>query len=171
MKVTLLLSALLATLALYLPQALATGQTDANSEEPTASSTPASGDLVGSVMSQLGLSQSQAEGGLGSLFGLAKSNLGDDSFGPIADAVPNMDSLLSAAPSADSGSGMSGLLSKAGSLGSSLQGGAQVYDAFEKLGISKELAQPMVGIVKDYLDSTAGEGTADLLMQGVGTLM
>ena len=128
-------------------------------------------DLVGSVMSQLGLNKSQAEGGLGSLLSLAKSTLGGDDFGSIANAIPGIDSLLSAAPALDNESGMSGLLAKAGDLGSSLQGGAQVYDAFEKLGISKELAAPMVDIVKGYLDSNAGEGTTDMLMKGLGAIL
>ncbi|AQS35524.1 Protein of unknown function VcgC/VcgE (DUF2780) [Shewanella psychrophila] len=132
---------------------------------------PQSDDLVGSVMSQLGLNKSQAEGGLGSLLSLAKSTLGGDDFSSIADAIPGIDGLLSAAPALDNESGMSGLLAKAGDLGSSLQGGAQVYDAFEKLGISKELAAPMVDIVKGYLDSNAGEGTTDMLMKGLGAIL
>ena len=128
-------------------------------------------NLVGSVMSQLGLNQNQAEGGLGSLLSLAKTTLGSDSFGPIAEAIPGIDGLLSAAPQLDNDSGMSGLVSMAGDLGSSLQGGAQVYDSFEKLGISKELAMPMVDIVKGYLDANAGAGTTDLLMQGLGAIL
>ncbi|WP_428618124.1 DUF2780 domain-containing protein [Shewanella sp.] len=138
--------------------------------QPTATQTQ-NNDLVGSVMSQLSLNQNQAEGGLGSLLSLAKTTLGGDSFGPIAEAIPGIDGLLSAAPQLDSDSGMSGLLSKAGDLGSSLQGGAKVYDSFEKLGISKELAMPMVDIVKGYLDANAGAGTTDLLMQGLGAIL
>ncbi len=138
--------------------------------QPTATQTQ-NNDLVGSVMSQLGLNQNQAEGGLGSLLSLAQTTLGGDSFGPIAEAIPGIDGLLSAAPQLDSDSGMSGLLSKAGDLGSSLQGGAKVYDSFEKLGISKELAMPMVDIVKGYLDANAGAGTTDLLMQGLGAIL
>ncbi len=132
---------------------------------------PQSNDLVGNVMSQLGLNQSQAEGGLGSLFSLAQSTLGNNDFGSIASAIPNMDSLLSAAPAIDNESGISGLLSQAGNLGASLQGGAQIYDAFEKLGISKELAVPMIDVVKGYLDANAGSGTTDLLIKGLGAIL
>ncbi|WP_394202537.1 DUF2780 domain-containing protein [Shewanella waksmanii] len=130
-----------------------------------------SSGLVDSVMSQLGLNQNQAEGGLGSLLALAQSTLGNEQFSPIANAIPGIDTLLSAAPEVDNTSGMSGLLAKAGDLGSSLQGGAQVYDAFEQLGISKELAAPMVDILKGYVDTHAGAGTTDLLMQGLGALL
>ncbi|QFU20646.1 DUF2780 domain-containing protein [Shewanella eurypsychrophilus] len=128
-------------------------------------------DLVSSVMTQLGLNQSQAEGGLGSLLSLAQSSLNSNEFGSIASAIPGVDALLSAAPELDNESGMSGLLAKAGDFGSSLQGGAQVYDAFEKLGISKELAAPMIDIVKGYLDANAGDGTTDMLMKGLGAIL
>ncbi|MCG9697888.1 DUF2780 domain-containing protein [Shewanella sp. Isolate11] len=177
MKLSTVIPAVLATLLLNIAPASAgwldaiTDKTTTETKATATASDNQSSDLVSSVMSQLGLNETQAEGGLGSLFTLAKSTLGNDSFAPIADAVPGMDSLLSAAPATDSSSGMSGLLSKAGDLGSSLQGGAQVYDSFEKLGISKELAQPMVDIVKGYLDTHAGDGTTDLLMQGLGAIM
>ncbi|MFT5235868.1 MAG: hypothetical protein ACI90A_001232 [Shewanella sp.] len=128
-------------------------------------------NLVSNVMSQLGLNQSQAEGGLGSLLTLAKSSLGGNDFSSIASAIPDINQLLSAAPTVDNESGMSGLLSKAGDLGASLQGGAQVYDAFEKLGISKDLAAPMINIVKGYLDTHAGNGTSDLLMKGLSAVL
>ena len=128
-------------------------------------------DLVGSVMSQLGLNQQQAEGGLGSLLGLAKTNLDGNDFSTLTNSIPNADGLLAAVPSLDSSSGMSGLLSKAGDLGSSLQGSAMVYDAFEKLGISKDLVAPMIDIAKNYLESSGSEGTVDLLAKGLGSLL
>ncbi|GIU29815.1 DUF2780 domain-containing protein [Shewanella schlegeliana] len=130
-----------------------------------------SSDLVGTVMSQLGLSQTQAEGGLGSLLSLAQSSLGSSEFSSIADSIPGIDGLLDAVPKLDNDSGMSGLLSKAGGLGESLQGGAMVYDAFEQLGISKELAAPMIDIVKGYLDTNGSAGTSELLMQGLNSIL
>ncbi|MGI2065985.1 DUF2780 domain-containing protein [Shewanella sp. MF08487] len=130
-----------------------------------------SNDLVGNVMSQLGLNQTQAEGGLGSLLGLAQSSLGTTDYSTLAASIPNADSLLAAAPTLDSASGVSGLLSKAGNLGSSLQSSAMVFDAFEKLGISKDLAMPMINIAKSYLDANGAEGTSDLLTKGLSSLL
>ncbi|MCH1926264.1 DUF2780 domain-containing protein [Shewanella sp. C32] len=135
------------------------------------STTEASSDLVSSVMSQLNLNQNQAEGGLGSLLTMAQSSLSSSDFSQISSAIPNASSLLAAAPSVDNKSGLSGLLSKAGNVGSSLQGSAMVYDAFEKLGISKEMIAPMVDILKNYLQSQGGTGTASLLTQGLGALL
>ncbi|MFQ6372037.1 DUF2780 domain-containing protein [Shewanella sp. YIC-542] len=137
----------------------------------TTTSNPQSADLVGSVMSQLNLSQTQAEGGLGSLLNLAKTNLQPGQFSHIADSIPNVGNLLSAAPSAGSDSGLGNLLSKAGNLSDTLQGSAMVYDAFNKLGISKELIAPMAEILKNYLSQSADNNTASLLTQGLGALL
>lgn len=143
-----------------------TGTTPKAETTQTATQTQ-SNDLVGNVMSQLGLNQTQAEGGLGSLLGLAKSNLGSSDFSTLTNSIPNADALLAAVPALDSGSGMSGLLSKAGDLGSSLQGSAMVYDAFEKLGIPKDLVAPMIDIAKNYLQTPESQ---ELLMKGLGSL-
>jgi hypothetical protein len=141
-------------------------QTIAQSE-----TTEQSSALVGNVMSQLGLSQPQAEGGLGSLLSLAQSNLSENDFGQLSDSIPNADGLLAAVPALSSNNSMSGLLSKAGDLGSALQGSAMVYDAFEKLGISKEYITPMANIAKSYLQQSGGDGTVDLLMKGLGSVL
>lgn len=167
----LLTATFLAMLSLVSTQATAYGL-DSLTEVTNAISKPSeSSDLVGTVMSQLGLSQDQAEGGLGSLLSLAQSSLGSSDFSSISDSIPGIDGLLGAVPELDNESGMSGLLSKAGGFGESLQGGAMVYDAFEKLGISKELAAPMVDIVKGYLDANGTAGTSDLLMKGLGAIL
>lgn len=130
-----------------------------------------SGDLLGNLMA-LGLNQGQAEGGMGALLKLAQGNLSGNEFSSLSSAIPGADKMLNAVPELDSGSGMSGLLSGVGgNLGSSLQGGAMVYDAFEKLGISRELAAPMVDVAKNYLQANAGEDTVGLLMKGLGSLL
>lgn len=128
-------------------------------------------DLVGNVMSQLGLSQEQAEGGLGTLLSLAQSNLGGSDFSQLSNSIPGADALLAAVPELSSDSGMSGLLSQAGDLGQSFEGAAMVYDAFEQLGIKKEYVAPMVDIAKSYLETNGSEGTVDLLMKGVNSLL
>ncbi|MBT1445231.1 DUF2780 domain-containing protein [Shewanella sp. JM162201] len=132
--------------------------------------TAQSGDLLGNLMA-LGLNQNQAQGGMGALLQLAKGNLSGNEFTSLTSAIPGADAMLGAVPKLDSGSGMSGLLSKAGGLGNSLQGSAMVYDAFAKLGISKELAMPMVDVAKNYLQASGGEGTVGLLTKGLGGLL
>jgi len=136
-----------------------------------AKTTEESSALVGDVMSQLGLTQPQAEGGLGSLLSLAQTNLGENDFSQLSSSIPNATGLLAAVPALSSANGMSGLLSKTGDLGSALQGSAMVYDAFEQLGISKEYMAPMVDIVKNYLQQSGGDGTVALLTKGLGSIL
>ncbi|MDI5833131.1 DUF2780 domain-containing protein [Shewanella xiamenensis] len=175
MKHTLTLSVLISTCLLATPASANwldnIASTQAKTEKPATNTATQSNVLVGNVMSQLGLSQTQAEGGLGSLLGLAQSSLGSNDYTKLAASIPNADNLLAAAPKLDGNSGVSGLLSKAGNIGSSLQGSAMVLDAFEKLGISKELAMPMINIAKSYLETNGAEGSSDLLMKGLNTLL
>ncbi|QYK05079.1 DUF2780 domain-containing protein [Shewanella zhangzhouensis] len=142
----------------------------ATAQPATPTTQAQSSDLLGDLMA-LGLNQNQAEGGMGALLKMAQGSLSGSEFSSLTDAIPGADQMLSAVPGLNSNTGMSGLLSKAGGLGSSLQGSAMVYDAFEKLGISRELAAPMVDVAKNYLQSTAGDDTVGLLMKGLGSLL
>jgi hypothetical protein len=54
-------------------------------------------NMLSNVMSQLNLNQAQAEGGLGSLLTLAKSQLEQQDFASISQQIPNMDALLATA--------------------------------------------------------------------------
>jgi hypothetical protein len=54
-------------------------------------------ELVSMLTQTLGVNDSQAKGGAGLLFGLAKEKLGGD-FGQVEAAVPGMGDFLSAAP-------------------------------------------------------------------------
>jgi imidazolonepropionase-like amidohydrolase len=56
--------------------------------------------LVDLLVSQLGVTSEQATGGAGSIFNLAKQQLAPDEFSQIAQAVPGIDSMMSAAPTA-----------------------------------------------------------------------
>jgi len=74
-------------------------------------------ELVGQLTKGLGVSQDQAVGGAGALFGLAKSRLKPEEFGKVSSAVPGMDGLLAAAPHSSLGAA-----SPLGSIGSALPG-------------------------------------------------
>src|SRR6476646_10715952 len=70
----------------------------------------ASPELVGALSKELGSSPDQAAGAAGALFGVAKSRLSPTDFSQIAKAVPGMDLLLKAAPSAGAAVGTTGAL-------------------------------------------------------------
>lgn len=124
-------------------------------------------DLITKLVSALGITEKQAEGGVGALFNNAKENLSTEDFTKAADAVPGVDKYMADAPSTDSDEGAGGLL-KSGL--SSLGGGASkmgdmagLAGAFSKLGMNTDTMTKFVPIVVDYMDSEAGSGVAGLL--------
>ncbi|MCL1125156.1 DUF2780 domain-containing protein [Shewanella surugensis] len=127
-------------------------------------------DLVTMTMDQLGISQTQAKGGLGSLLSMAKSSLGDNRFSPIANSIPNINTLLQATPQLDTSSPLSALSNQMGNLSPSAKGGLMVYNAFDKLGLSKGLVDPMMDIIEDYLNTDGTQGASDLLMKALTPL-
>ncbi len=86
---------------LFVPCVFASSVPAAMGQAPamTLEKTP-SPELVGMLTKDLNVTPKQATGGAGALFGLAKSRLKPDQFSQVAAAVPGMDGLLKAAPSA-----------------------------------------------------------------------
>ena len=66
-------------------------------------STAVQGSLTDTLVKKLGVTSEQAQGGAGALFQLAKGKLDAGQFAELSKAVPEMDSLLSAAPKAIGG--------------------------------------------------------------------
>jgi hypothetical protein len=116
-------------------------------------------DLVGEVAKEIGATPKQAEGATGALFGLAKSRLQADEFAKVASAVPGMDGLLKAAPSAGGN-----MMSKvAGTAGTSASGLAAVAGSFSKLGLSPDMAAKVVPVLTNYVSKSGGADVAKLL--------
>src|SRR4029453_16761909 len=84
------------------------GTSQAQAPATAASAANASPELVGALSKELGATPDQAAGAAGSLFGIAKSRLKPEEFSKVAAAVPGMDSLLKAAPTAGAAVGTSG---------------------------------------------------------------
>lgn len=121
-------------------------------------------DLVGSLSEQLDVTEVQAAGGAGAIFQLAKDRLGPEDFVKVSDAVPNMDTLLEAAPETGAfdgmlGTGLSSLGGEAGSLGDL----AALAMPFEELGMSPEMAGKFIPVILDYVKSTGGESVMGML--------
>jgi len=125
-------------------------------------------DLISKLVDALGITEKQAEGGLGALFNNAKENLSTEDFNKAADAVPGVDKYMAEAPSTDSGGSAGGLLKSSGlsSLGGSaskIGGMAGLTDTFSKLGMNSETMTKFVPIVVDFMESKAGSSVAGLL--------
>jgi len=119
--------------------------------------------LIGQLTKGLSISPTQARGGAGALFSLAKSRLSAEEFSKVAAAVPGMSGLLKAAPAAGEGSELSSLEgSLPGGLGS-LGAMASVAGSFDKLGLSPEMAAKFVPVMMKYVEARGGLSTASLL--------
>lgn len=128
--------------------------------QSTVTKSAASSELVGQLTKGLSITPTQARGGAGSLFSLAKSRMSAQDFSKVAAAVPGMNGLLKAAPVTTAPSGLSGLES---SLPGSMGRTAEVAEAFHKLGLSPEMAGKFVPVMTKYVESKGGLSTASLL--------
>lgn len=122
--------------------------------------TSSSSGLVSSLSKELSVSHTQARGGAGALFTLAKSRLSPDEFGKVSSAVPGMSSLLRAAPAMGQKSEFSGLES---SLPGNMGRMAEVAEAFHKLGMSPEMAGKFLPVMSKFVEARGGSSTAGLL--------
>ncbi len=125
----------------------------------TAASSGASA-LVSQLSKQLSITHTQARGGAGSLFSLAKNRLTSDEFSKISAAVPGMSTLLKAAPQT---SGSSELSSLEGALPGNMGRMAEVAGAFNKLGLSPTMASKFLPIMSKFVESHGGQTAASLL--------
>ncbi len=113
--------------------------------------------LVSMLTSGLGITDQQATGAAGAVFNLAKSKLGGDEFSQVAKAVPEMDTLLSAAPKAEKSGGLASMAGKA--LGSA----AGLTGSFDTLGLKAGMIGKVVPVVLDYVKGNGGETVMNLL--------
>jgi len=129
--------------------------------------TPAyAGDLglVDLLTNQLGVTKDQASGGAGSIFNLAKENLGDKDFGTISETVPGIDGMMDSAPKAEESTSVLGSASSMLGGGSSKLGKTTALaDSFNKLGLDSDMVGKFVPIVLDYVKENGGQLAMDLL--------
>jgi Protein of unknown function VcgC/VcgE (DUF2780) len=123
-----------------------------------AAAAKASHALISALSKELGSSPDQAAGAAGSLFGLAKSKLSPADFSQVSSAVPGMDLLLKAAPTA--GGGATAGLAQLGGVGASLSGAAS---AFTKLGLSPDLVAKAIPVLTQFVTKSGGANVGSLL--------
>ena len=128
-----------------------------------------SDNLVGMLASQLNVSEKQASGGAGSLLNYAKGEMSPADWGVVSEALPDVTSLVGAAPSGGSGvlGSSSSLLSGASS---GLGGAANVAGAFTDLGMSPEMVNQFVPVILEYAQSAGNEQVMQLLQSAFTAL-
>ena len=125
-------------------------------------------ELVGKLTQELSITPEQATGGVGALFGVAKSRLKPEDFLKVANVVPGMDGLLKAAPKpkqeGTEGTNSTDLLSSVGSMLPGKAGAlASTAGAFKQLGIPPETAIKFLPIMTKFVDLKGGAGVARIL--------
>jgi hypothetical protein len=156
-----------ACLALVLTAGAALAQAPSDAANQAATSTEAaataakdSPELVGQLSKELEATPEQAAGAAGALFNLAKSRLKPEEFSQISSAVPGMDSLLKAAPSAGGAVGTTGALAEAAGAAGCL---AAATSAFSQLGLKPDTVSKAVTVVTDFVSKSGNAQAASLL--------
>ena len=135
--------------------------------------------LIPTLTKQLDVTETQAEGGMGSLLQVAKGALSSDEFGQLSQDIPGMSSLLAAAPALGSksagGNAVSGMLSNVGGMAAGLGVMGKLTEQFEALGLSPDMIMQFANIAISYFsskDETQGENnTGNLLESGLSAIL
>jgi len=128
-----------------------------------------SSGLTSLLTSRLGVSNSQAEGGAGSILAYAKQKLSADDFSKVTDAMPETDSLIKAAPKTKGDGSLAGKLGGVSSLlsgsekTSSLASMAGLSDSFSSLGLNADMIGQFTPIILEYAKSKGGDVVMSLL--------
>lgn len=121
-------------------------------------------DLVGMLTKNLGVTDQQAQGGAGSIFNTASQNMSADDFSKVTDAMPEVQSLMSAAPKAESSSGtLGGLSSMVKKGGGSMGTLTELAGSFSQLGLGGDMVGKFIPIVLEYAQAKGGDTVANLL--------
>ena len=124
--------------------------------------------LTDTLVKQLGITAEQAQGGAGAIFQVARSVLDSGQFNALSKVVPEMNSLLSAAPKQSvASSGLAGNASSA--LGNSSPYGnlAGLASTFKELKLSPDMVDQFVPVVIDYVQANGGALTANMLQSAL----
>ncbi len=120
--------------------------------------------LINLLTSNLGVTQPQAEGGAGAIFGLAKQKMPTSDYAQLGQAIPSIDSLIQAAPKTDGlGSSLGGVTSLLGGSSGGLGGLAALGGSFSQLGMSADMVTKFAPIILDYVKQKGGDGVMGML--------
>lgn len=121
-------------------------------------------ELLQEIVKQLGVSEEQAKGGAGMIFNLAKDKLGPDEFGRVAELIPEMDDVLSAAPKPGGvASAIGGIASAFGHKAGHLGDMAGLISGFKSLDLDSGMAAKFIPIVLSFVKGKGGDGLGTLL--------
>jgi len=115
--------------------------------------------LTDVLMQRAGVTQAQAQSGIGVLLQLAQSKLKAGEFAQLEQAIPNVQSLLSNV----SPEMLSSVAELASGSGGTISNLITVVSLFKQLGMTPEQIQQFVPLVLDYVNTQQGATMAKLL--------
>ncbi|PIE71535.1 MAG: hypothetical protein CSA22_01530 [Deltaproteobacteria bacterium] len=127
------------------------------------SATADTGSLVSLLTNSIGVTEKQATGGAGAIFSLAKKRLAPEGFETVASAVPDMGTLLAAAPKLTGAMGAASGLAALSTKGENSSGLTSLLGSFNQLGMNQETLMKFVPVVLNYVNTSGGEGAMQLL--------
>jgi len=128
---------------------------------PIATQPTSSNALVGMLSNQLGISDNQAAGGVGSILSYAQSALPSNDYTKLASAVPDASSMLSMAPQQSTNT-LSSLGNLAGGA-SSVAGMAGLASQFSSLGLDSGMVSQFIPIIMDYFKQSGSNDAMGIL--------
>jgi len=125
-------------------------------------------ELIELLTKNLGVGEGQAKGGAGLLFNLAKEKLGEGDFSQLAQHVPGINELISAAPkSGELGAALGGLASGLGGGGSKLGNIASLASGFSDLGLDSSMLGKFIPVILSFVQDKGGDAAKDLLAKAI----
>ncbi len=123
-------------------------------------------ELIEQLTQGLGVDESQAKGGAGLIFKMAKEQLGDSDFAQVASAIPGISNLIGEAPTAGKGiagaiGGLAGAIG--GGSGGQLANIAALAGGFSQLGLNPSMASKFIPIILSFTQSKGGDQIKDIL--------
>ncbi|MGZ8184127.1 MAG: DUF2780 domain-containing protein [Methylobacter sp.] len=126
---------------------------------------PQTGSLTELLMQRTGVTGTQAQGGAGALFQIAKNNMTADAFAQLEQSVPDMQGMLGAVPALSQQNGLAGQLSSiAGASSGGIAGNLiSAVSAFQQQGMSPLMVQQFIPVVIDYVKAHGNEALVNTL--------
>ncbi len=131
--------------------------------------------LLPYLVQQLGVSEGQASGGLGSLIQAATALLSEGDGKSLLAAIPNAASLLGAAPQIAQSKGENNMLSDAintaGEYSEKAKVAAQLHSQFESLGLGADMIPKFAKTTETYLGKNDNADAGKLLNSALSSLL
>ena len=128
--------------------------------------------LLPLLIQQLNVTEAQATGGMGAIIQAAKGLLSKTEYGTLLSAIPNADTLLSAAPAISTmvGGNASGVMDAMGKYGKTVQQGNDLVSQFKSLGLGADMIPKFTETASGFLSKTDTPEAGDLLTNALGSL-